>query len=257
MASVAVVPQFSAEGIGAQLFRLEGAVSLLNLARGVELFAPGDPCDRVFVLLAGRVKLSVEGPGGKSCLLHIVEAGDVVDESALLGAKARRTSATVVERASVVTAPVDSVLRELETRPELWRLLTPSLRTRLRNLEEQLQWVCFLEVEQRVARLLLRWAENQGRSFEGALELRLSQKGSFRHDRRDPRNHFDRVEPIAARRLHRPGKALDRGALGREASSGGGPSRPARSCGSRSLRRLRHCLETTVWKPWRLVERIG
>ncbi len=176
MASVAVVPQFSAEGIGARFSRLEGAVSLFNLARGTELFAAGDPCDRVFALLTGSVKLSVAGPGGKSCLLHIVEAGEVVDESALLGERAYRTAAEVMESASLVIAPTQSVLSELESRPQLWRELAPLLRTRLRNLEDQLQWVSFLEVEQRVAKLLLRWADGQGRSLGGEPQLRLSQK---------------------------------------------------------------------------------
>jgi len=176
MASLAVVPQFCAEGIGAHLRRLDSAVSRFNLARGTELFAQGDPCDRVFVLLAGRVKLSTDGPDGKSCLFHIVEPGEVIDESVLLGERSYRAAAHVVESASVVSVPIHHALRELETRPELWRDLAPLFRTRLRNLEDQLQWVCFLEVEQRVIKLLLRWAENRSQSLDGTHQFRLSQE---------------------------------------------------------------------------------
>lgn len=175
MASLQAVPGFSTMSVGTRIQRLDGAVTLSNLGRGARLFSPGDFADQVFFLQSGRVKIGVSGPGGKNCLFHVVEAGEIFGEAALLGERIRSSSAEVLERASVVMAPVKEALAYARKRPEFWTELAPLLADRMRNLEEQIQWVSFLEVEQRIARLMLRWAEDH--SSDGEMqEFRLSQR---------------------------------------------------------------------------------
>jgi len=161
--------------VGTRIQRLDGAVTLSNLGRGARLYSPGDFADQVFYLQSGRVKVGVSGPGGKNCLFHVVEPGEVFGESALLGERVRNSSAEVLERAAVVMAPAKEALSYARKHPEFWTDLAPLLADRMRNLEEQIQWVSFLEVEQRIARLMLRWLD--GHAGDGnPSEFRLSQR---------------------------------------------------------------------------------
>lgn len=172
-----LVLRFPADEIGTDLLRLDGAVNLANLGRGTQLFAPGDSCEHVFVLGAGRVKLAAYGPGGKQCLLHIVEPGEMFGEAALLGETERTAAAEVIETSSVTMIPARSILAYAEENPRFWTFFAPLLRKRIRQLEEQLQWVSFLEVEQRIAKLMIRWAS--GKRPNGASrspEFHMSQR---------------------------------------------------------------------------------
>jgi CRP/FNR family transcriptional regulator len=157
---------------------LEGSVVLSNLGRGNQLYAPGDPSDRIFFVRSGRVKVYVAGPGGKNCVFRLVGPGDLFGETALLGEERRRATAEVVERASVTMVPRDAALYYAERHPEFWKSLTPILCDRIHDLEDQLEWVSLLEVEQRIARILLRWAWARGGndSVVDKTPFRLSQK---------------------------------------------------------------------------------
>ena len=127
------------------------------------------------MLLSGRIKISVVGPGGKHCLFHIVEPGEIFGESAILGEQKWQSGAEVLERAAIVMVPVRSAQEYVDRHPQFWASFAPLLRRRMRNLEQQIQWVSFLEVEQRIARLMLRWAESHG-TAAGDMEMRLSQR---------------------------------------------------------------------------------
>jgi CRP/FNR family transcriptional regulator len=160
MATAKMLQDIRAIGIGAFLSRLEGTLTLSNLSRGTQFFGRGDPCDRVYALRSGRVKISVDGPGGKHCLFHVVEPGELFGEEGLLGETSHTAASEVLDRAAVAMAPLKSVEVYLARYPELWSELAPLLQKRMRSLQEQVVLVSFLEVEQRIARLVLRWAES-------------------------------------------------------------------------------------------------
>lgn len=167
------IPKGSASGIGVELVGLDEAVHLGNLGRGAELYNAGEPADRVYILRAGSAKTSVHGPGGKHCLFQIIEPGEIFGEEGLLGGHQRANSAEVLETASISMLPTRAALRYADSRPDFWTRFADLLQQRVRRLEEQLQWVSFLEVEQRIARLLLRWTRDNPAD---GVELRLSQK---------------------------------------------------------------------------------
>ena len=194
--------------IESELRIVEGAVTLSNLARGTQLYVPGDPSDRVFVLDQGRVKISVVGPGGKHCVFQVGEVGEIFGEGALLGERTRSASAEVIERASVVMVPRDTALLYADRNPRFWQAFAPLLGRRIRHLEDQVQWVSLLEVEQRIARLLLRWVEELPPSSLPLVKnyIRLSQKdlagliGATRETTSNALNRLQRKGCIEIRR---------------------------------------------------------
>ena len=165
-------------GFASQIPRLEGAVALSNLDRGMRLYSPGDPSDRLFLLHSGRVKICVPSSGGKQCILQIVRPGEIFGEGAVFGERIRRTVAEILEQASVTAIPREAVLACAGENREFWQSFAEVLGQRVRHLEEQVEWLSLLEVEQRIARLLLRWADSaqQNGSPAETLRFRLSQK---------------------------------------------------------------------------------
>lgn len=159
--------------VGAELVGLVEAVHLGNLGRGAELYSAGEPADRIYVLRAGSAKTSVHGPGGKHCLFQIIEPGEIFGEEGLLGANRRSASAEILETAAITMVPIRAALSHAARSSEFWSGFANLMQRRVRRLEEQLQWVSFLEVEQRIARLLMRWTRLRP---DDGVELRLSQK---------------------------------------------------------------------------------
>ncbi len=176
MFSQNLTAQTDGAGIAVQLSRLKEAIALSDLERGTLLYVPGDTADRLFFLISGRVKISAPSHGGKQCILQVLEPGQIFGESMLFGYRRREAAAEVIEKASVSVIPGEAACSFAESHPEFWKSYSQQLGGRVRDLEEQVQWVTFLEVEQRIARLLLRWAESHPSGTLGRMQLRLSQR---------------------------------------------------------------------------------
>ncbi len=167
----------SIEAIGRELSKLPGAVSLSNLNAGTRLYDAGDASDHVYLLRGGYVKLYRLGRGGKHCIFGVVEEGQLFGEGALLGESVRRAAAEVLEKASVTMVSKETALDYAQGHAEFWKAFAPFLARKIQLLEEQLQWLCFLDVEQRLARLLLQWAQSgRPQSSNSDPQIRLSQK---------------------------------------------------------------------------------
>jgi CRP-like cAMP-binding protein len=169
--------ELSIEAIGRELSKLPGAVNLSNLSTGTRLYDAGDSSEHVYLLRSGYVKLYRLGRGGKHCIFGVVEEGQLFGEGALLGEEQRRAAAEVLEKASVTMISKDAALEYTQRNPEFWKAFAPFLGRKVQLLEEQLQWLCFLDVEQRLARLLLQWAQSgRPQSGDAQTQIRLSQK---------------------------------------------------------------------------------
>ena len=165
-------------GFASQILGLEGAVALANLDRGMRLYSPGDPSDQLLLVHSGCVKISVPGSGGKQCIFQIAGPGEIFGEGAVFGERIRRAVAEVLEPTSVTVIPREAVLVYAGENPQFWQSFAEVLGQRVRHLEEQVESLSLLEVEQRIARLLLRWvgsAQENG-SSEETPQFRLSQK---------------------------------------------------------------------------------
>ncbi len=176
MSSQNLAIQTDVIGVAEQLSKLKEAIALSDLERGTLLYVPGDTADRLFFLISGRVKISAPSRGGKQCILQLVEPGQIFGESMLFGHRRREATAEVIEKASVSVIPGEAACSFAESHPEFWKSYSQQLGDRVRDLEEQVQWVTFLEVEQRIARLLLRWGESHPSGTLGRMQLHLSQR---------------------------------------------------------------------------------
>lgn len=131
--------------------------------RGESLFTEGQLPQFIYILSSGRVKLSVTSRDGKTMILRIAEAGDVLGLSAALNSSEYETSAEAVEFCCVKAIRKHDFLELLKRSPEAAMEATQCL---LREHRHMFNDVCRLglpaTVAGRLANLLLDWRRAKG-----------------------------------------------------------------------------------------------
>ena len=153
---------------------LAAVSALRSWDRGEELFSEGDPADALYVLVEGLVKVVKMTPAGKEMILEIFGAGDPVGAVALFAENPFPASARVIEPARAIVTPRAVFFAQLESRPSLVRGLLAGFTHRTMELTSRLAELAGAKVEERIARFLLRKADDLARHEHGGLFLPLA-----------------------------------------------------------------------------------
>jgi len=137
------------------LVRLAGAMRERTLAAGELLAGRGDAGDRLFVVLEGRLRVSVVNAEGRELSMRIVGPGELLGEIAVFDGGARTTDMTAIEPTRVSALPAEAFFKALDLNPQIARNALRMLCRRLRDTTSQLESVALYPIEQRLARLLL------------------------------------------------------------------------------------------------------
>ena len=143
-----------------------------SYTRGTRLFVEDETPKSIFVIVSGRVKLSVTSKEGKTVILRIAGAGDLLGLSAALSGNAHEMSAEVVEPCRVKVIRAKDFLAFMQKYPEASREATRCI---LSEYQTTFNNMCRLAlpttVAGRLANLLLEWLDD--RSEKGSKERRL------------------------------------------------------------------------------------
>ncbi|OYN84577.1 Crp/Fnr family transcriptional regulator [Parenemella sanctibonifatiensis] len=140
------------------------AMSTVNVRRGETLFRAGDRGTELYIITAGRMKLSrIEpNPGPRApreTLLSVLTPGQMFGELSLFDPGPRNTTATALLDTQLRCLEHDDLLELLNGRPEISRALLTRLAHRLRRANEIAIDLVLSDVPGRVAKSLLRLAE--------------------------------------------------------------------------------------------------
>jgi CRP/FNR family transcriptional regulator, cyclic AMP receptor protein len=115
--------------------------------RGSRLFQHGDPGDKVYIILSGKIRVSRDIPGMGEEALAVLGPGDVCGEMSLFDDAPRSADAHVHEGCSVLAIPKDSFEQLLFLRPDLAHdVLWQAVRIMVRRLRETNDKFTFLSV---------------------------------------------------------------------------------------------------------------
>ena len=144
--------------------------------RGQPLFHQGDPGDSLYVLVDGSVSIVVSSENGDRMVLTTLHAPDVLGEIALLDGGSRSASAEAVEPTTALMLSRAAFLELTRDQPSLVDGLLRSLGGLVRRLSEQAADFVFLDLGGRVAKVLLRLAEDAGPEIAGVpVEIAVTQ----------------------------------------------------------------------------------
>jgi len=130
------------------------------------------PGEAVYVILHGTVKIHVE-QGGRDVILSILGAGDVLGEMSLIDSVGRSASAVTLEDSLMLWMDRHTFTHILDNYPPVARNLVQILSARVRLSDQMIQSLATLDVNGRVARQLLAFAERYGREVNSGMQIRL------------------------------------------------------------------------------------
>ena len=138
------------------------------------LFVEGDTSDRVFLLLAGRVRIFRTDDAGRETLLAIRGPGDLVGELAAVDGDPRSASAMALEPGEVATISGADFREALDVVPGLARILLGTVVGRLRDADRKRAEFGGSDATRRVARRLVELAERYGEDDGSAVVISLA-----------------------------------------------------------------------------------
>jgi CRP/FNR family cyclic AMP-dependent transcriptional regulator len=146
-----------------QLSRLAALLCRKTFTAGSRIMTADQQGEVVYIILSGTVKVHVEQADGTDVILTILGPGDILGEMSVLDKGARSASALTLEETTVLWMDGITFRESLRRVPELGSNLMRILTKRLRLANEQIQALAAMEVEGRVARQLLAFADRYGR----------------------------------------------------------------------------------------------
>jgi CRP/FNR family transcriptional regulator, cyclic AMP receptor protein len=154
--------------------------AIRRYAANAQIMRKGDPGSSMMAVLRGRVVIKGPSSEGKEAILNIINEGEIFGEIALLDGKERTADVTAMTECELLVVARRSFLPLIERRV-IARELLNVLCERLRRTSEQLEDVLFLDVEARIAKILLRLAEAGGAPQPGVrVVLGMSQRKTHR-----------------------------------------------------------------------------
>ncbi len=161
-----------------ELERLVGYGRRVRHPPGKVIFQKGDPGDSLMVVLEGRIKIGTLSAEGREAVLSFIEPCRSFGEIALLDGKARSADATAVTAVELFVLRRADVMSFIERHPGIALRIIGMLCAKLRRTTEMVEDHVLHQMEARIARALLRLAEDYGVSCGDGLriELRLSQR---------------------------------------------------------------------------------
>lgn len=150
----------------------------LQRKRGDQLFRQGAPADAFYVLQTGSMKLTQLTSDGNVVLVRVVVPGEAFGGAAALDKRRYPVSAEVTESSTVLRWSGKTIDRLLRRHPQLAINMIDLLAERLHQMQTRYRELATQQVEQRLARTLLRLVERTGRRVEGGvlIDLRLSRQ---------------------------------------------------------------------------------
>lgn len=133
-----------------------------RLARGQAAYLAGEPADRVYFLVAGRVKSVRTSASGAEAIVGIHGPGDAFGELAAAGEPTRSTSAVAIEAAEADVLPATAFAAALERDPALARAFARGVAKRLAAAEHELAELLGKSVPGRLVDALGRLAAAHG-----------------------------------------------------------------------------------------------
>lgn len=156
------------------LSRLVQAAHQKRLRAGEFLFLQGDPAERMYVLLKGRVKLNQAGPDGRQVLIRVITPVRLFGLVAMTSACEYLVTALAAEDSQVLywnrQELVDIVTRVPQMALNAMRILAEQLQ----EIQERFRQMTTERVEQRLAHTLIRLAAQSGKKVDQGILIDLA-----------------------------------------------------------------------------------
>ena len=138
------------------------------------IFARGDQGREIYLVVSGRVRLSVLTAEGRELSFAHAEPGAIFGEIAMLDGGVRSADATAVNKVVALSLSKPAFKRLMETHPHVADAAVRFLCSRIREADQQLEAIALYPIEGRLARFFLAAARAKSPdSSEGRVTIDL------------------------------------------------------------------------------------
>jgi len=159
------------QGVDSVVAVITNQLQPVDFARRWTVFAEGEPADRLYIIVSGKVKIGHRSPDGREHLLAIMGPPEMFGEVSILAPGPRTTSATTLTEVRAVSLDRDTLRGWMADRPEVADQLLRVLARRIRRTNNKLTDQICTDVPGRVAKQLLMLAQQFGTREGDALRV--------------------------------------------------------------------------------------
>ncbi|MEO7022008.1 MAG: Crp/Fnr family transcriptional regulator [Ktedonobacteraceae bacterium] len=145
---------------------------------GEVIFHRDDPGQVLYLIKEGKVKICLISPDGQEIALAVLGAGEYFGEFALYDGLPRSADAIAIEKVECYTLQRSDFHNAIMKNPKIAIQVLEGLSKRLRNTDNMVEDLIFLDVYGRVAKKLVELSEMHGRQVEDGIciDVRLTQQ---------------------------------------------------------------------------------
>jgi CRP-like cAMP-binding protein len=155
------VPLFS-DLAEAELARFAEVLREREYPKNSVILFEDDPGDALYVVSTGQVKVVLIGEDGREVILSVLTDGDFFGEMSLIDDEPRSAHVIAMKDSHLLVLRREDFQAQLEVQPKIALKLLRVLVQRLRRADEKIGGLVLLDVNGRVARLLLDMADEGG-----------------------------------------------------------------------------------------------
>jgi CRP/FNR family cyclic AMP-dependent transcriptional regulator len=144
-----------------ELALLANVIQRSAFKKGIRIVNEGDPGIALYILISGRLKVTISNKTGKEVVLAILEQGDYFGEMALLDSGSRSASVITAESSELLQLGKTDFYTCLLSNPQLGTAIMSCLVQRLREANKKISNLALLDVYGRVASALHDLAESK------------------------------------------------------------------------------------------------
>ncbi|MBL8028482.1 MAG: Crp/Fnr family transcriptional regulator [Fibrobacteres bacterium] len=160
---IAKIPLFSALS-RQEVERLSEVVLLRSYSKGAAIvFEEDSATNAMFIIVTGKIRISVMGYEGKEAILAIMGPGEYFGEMSVIDGEPRSASAYAAEDTDLLVLRREDLFHQLETNPRLALSMLIEFSKRLRQADTRITSLALLGVYGRIANTLIELANSRGK----------------------------------------------------------------------------------------------
>ncbi len=144
----------------------------ITIKKNANVYTCGDSDELIYFIESGQIKLLMNSPNGKECLLAILAPGDIFGELCLSRLEARLETATAMERTVIKQIPCPKFFARLG-RDSLLEGFVQYLAVRIADQQQVIANLVTVDSEQRLGQTLLNLARTLGKKDPRSISIEM------------------------------------------------------------------------------------
>jgi CRP/FNR family transcriptional regulator, cyclic AMP receptor protein len=139
---------------------------LQDFAKGQIICGPGQPADRLYLVILGRVKITGTSEDGGQTISRIVTSEGLFGESAMIGGNTTNETVTAIDNVTVMSWTRAEIEQQIEREPRLGIALMQYMARQCLELKDRLESIAIYKTPERVMLSLVHLANTLGKPME-------------------------------------------------------------------------------------------